>query len=136
MRKDLSLILCFSGEFEFSPAKNGGVEYFNVDYLYRPFSPYIHVTPNFGGLYGKDFNDAIIIWEFQTNDGDRTNKKGAGISCRVVKYGISRFVSCFLPDEIDMICWEGGTTTNGSEKDRKILKRASQPERTYTGTAG
>ena len=48
----------FSGEFEFSPAKNNGVEYFNVDYLYRPFSPYIHVNPNFGGLYGKDFNDA------------------------------------------------------------------------------
>lgn len=48
----------FSGEFEFSPAKNGGVEYFNVDYLYKPFSPYIHVNPNFGGLYGTDFNDA------------------------------------------------------------------------------
>lgn len=48
----------FSGEFEFSPAKNNGVDFFNVDYLYKPFSPYIHVNPNFKGLYGQDYNDA------------------------------------------------------------------------------
>ena len=48
----------FNGNFEFNPAKNNGVKYFNVDCEYKPFSPYIHLNPNFNGLYGKDFNDA------------------------------------------------------------------------------
>lgn len=48
----------FNGQFEFSAAKNGGVTSFNVDCNYKPFSPYIHVNPNFGRLYGQDFNDA------------------------------------------------------------------------------
>lgn len=48
----------FNGQFEFSPAKNGGVTSFNVDCNYKPFSPYIHLNPNFGRLYGQDFNDA------------------------------------------------------------------------------
>lgn len=50
----------FNGAFEFSPAKNGGVQWFNVDCQYKPFSPYIHVNPNFNeeGMYGIDFNDA------------------------------------------------------------------------------
>ena len=48
----------FNGQFEFSPAMNGGVDYFNVDCTYKPFNPYIHVNPNFKKLYGQDFNDA------------------------------------------------------------------------------
>ena len=48
----------YNGQFEFSPAKNGGVTSFNVDCTYKPFSPYIHINPNFGRLYGQDFNDA------------------------------------------------------------------------------
>lgn len=48
----------FNGQFEFSPAMNGGVNYFNVDCNYRPFNPYIHINPNFNYLYGQDFNDA------------------------------------------------------------------------------
>lgn len=48
----------FNGQFEFNAAKNGGVSSFNVDCNYKPFNPYIHVNPNFGRLYGKDFNDA------------------------------------------------------------------------------
>ena len=48
----------FNGQFEFSAAMNGGVDYFNVDCTYKPFNPYIHVNPNFKKLYGKDFNDA------------------------------------------------------------------------------
>lgn len=46
-----------NGVFEFNAAKNYGVLSFNVDYTYRPYDPYIHVNPNFGGLYGEDFND-------------------------------------------------------------------------------
>ena len=48
----------FNGQFEFSVAMNGGVDYFNVDCTYKPFNPYIHVNPNFKKLYGQDFNDA------------------------------------------------------------------------------
>lgn len=48
----------FNGQFEFSAAKNGGVSSFNVDCNYKPFNPYIHINPNFGRLYGRDFNDA------------------------------------------------------------------------------
>lgn len=48
----------YNGQFEFSLAKNGGVKSFNVDCTYKPFSPYIHINPNFGRLYGQDFNDA------------------------------------------------------------------------------
>ena len=48
----------FNGQFEFNAAKNGGVQSFNVDCNYKPFNPYIHINPNFGLLYGQDFNDA------------------------------------------------------------------------------
>lgn len=48
----------FNGQFEFSAAMNGGVNYFNVDCSYKPYNPYIHINPNFGRLYGQDFNDA------------------------------------------------------------------------------
>lgn len=48
----------FQGQFEFNAMKNNGVTKFNVDCLYQPFSPYIHINPDFGNLYGNDFNDA------------------------------------------------------------------------------
>lgn len=47
----------YSNYFDFSVEKNGGVQFFNVDCTYKPFSPYIHINPNFSGLYGKSFND-------------------------------------------------------------------------------
>ena len=48
----------YNGTFEFSAIKNGGVKTFDVDCSYKPFSPYIRISPTFGGLYGQDFNDA------------------------------------------------------------------------------
>lgn len=48
----------YNGAFEFSPAKNDGVDYFNIDCEYKPFQPYIHINPNFKGMYGDDFDDA------------------------------------------------------------------------------
>lgn len=48
----------YNGSFEFSVAKNGGVDYFNVDMTLIPYTPYIHINPNFKGLYGSDWNDA------------------------------------------------------------------------------
>ena len=48
----------YNGQFEFSPAKNGGVHFINVDCTYLPYSPYLHLNPDFDLLYGQDFNDA------------------------------------------------------------------------------
>lgn len=48
----------YNGQFEFNVAMNGGMTKFNVDCTYKPFSPYIHINPDFGLLYGSDFNDA------------------------------------------------------------------------------
>ena len=48
----------YSGVFEFNPAINNGVNYVNVDATYKPYSPYIHINPDFKGLYGSDFNDS------------------------------------------------------------------------------
>lgn len=48
----------YQGMFEFSVAKNNGVDYFNVDVTLKPYNPYIHINPNFKGIYGLDFNDA------------------------------------------------------------------------------
>lgn len=48
----------YNGVFEFNAAKNGGVQFFNVDCSYKPYNPYIHMNPNFSNLYGADYNDA------------------------------------------------------------------------------
>lgn len=47
----------YSSAFEFNMARNGGVKQFEIDCAYKPYHPYIHVAPLFGGLYGSDFND-------------------------------------------------------------------------------
>lgn len=47
----------YSNYFDFSVEKNNGVQYFNVDCDYKPYTPYIHVNPNFNYMYGEDFND-------------------------------------------------------------------------------
>lgn len=49
----------YNGSFEFSLVKNNRkINKFNVDCSYKPFNPYIHVNPDFDGLYGQDFDDA------------------------------------------------------------------------------
>lgn len=45
----------FSGMFEFSPAKSKGITEFKVECTYKPFNPYIHVTPVLKGLYGSNY---------------------------------------------------------------------------------
>lgn len=47
----------YNGQFEFNRAKNGGLSFFKIDCTYKPFTPYIRVAPNFGGLYGREFDD-------------------------------------------------------------------------------
>lgn len=55
----------YNGQFEFNPMKNGGITKINVDCMYQPYNPYIHMNPDFGSnltgftsLYGDDYNDA------------------------------------------------------------------------------
>lgn len=47
----------YTGVFEFNLAKNGGLDYIEVDCTYKPYNPYIKLNPNFKRLYGDDFND-------------------------------------------------------------------------------
>ena len=49
----------YNAAFELSIMKNSGVvDYWRVDFTYRPVSPYIHVAPMFNGMYGTYNNDA------------------------------------------------------------------------------
>lgn len=48
----------YNGSFEFSLAKNGDTQYFNVDVSLIPYTPYIHVNPVFANIYGQDFDDS------------------------------------------------------------------------------
>lgn len=48
----------YSGVFEFNLAKVGAnISYFDVDITYKPFNPFIRVTPEFSRLYGENFQD-------------------------------------------------------------------------------
>ena len=47
----------YNGIFEFNPVKNGGLSSLFYYCTYKPFSPFIHVTPDFDYLYGQDFAD-------------------------------------------------------------------------------
>lgn len=54
----------YNGVFEFNPAQftftndNNPITTWNVDVTLKPYQPYIHVYPNFDGLYGTNFGDA------------------------------------------------------------------------------
>jgi len=48
----------WASTFEFNVVKNGGgISSWNIDCQYKPFNPYINLSPNFSGLYGSNFND-------------------------------------------------------------------------------
>ena len=47
----------YSSFFDINVQYNKGINYFNIDCFYKPYQPYIHVNPDFNGLYGKDFDD-------------------------------------------------------------------------------
>lgn len=55
----------YASSFEFNLAKclapSGSypsMSKFKIDICYRPLNPYIHISPDFAFLYGKDFNDS------------------------------------------------------------------------------
>ena len=45
----------YSNYFDFSVEKNKGVTAFKVECEYKPITPYIHIAPDFNGLYGDYF---------------------------------------------------------------------------------
>lgn len=48
----------YQGSFEFNVAKNGGsVKYFKAYCTYKPYTPFIKVSPDLKYLYGYDYND-------------------------------------------------------------------------------
>lgn len=65
----------YASSFQMGVAQNGGVSNIEVSCTYKPISPYIHLNPTWGELYGTtDFNDArglICAGEFST---DRVTK--------------------------------------------------------------
>lgn len=44
-----------NGVFEFSPEKNKGINEIIVSCTYKPFNPFIHLKPDFKGIYGDTF---------------------------------------------------------------------------------
>lgn len=48
----------YNGQFEFSATKNGGISGWNLSLSFKPYMPYIKVSPIFNKLYGSDFDDA------------------------------------------------------------------------------
>lgn len=48
----------WAASFDFNLVKVGkSINEFNVDCLYKPYSPYIHINPNWKGLYNTDYDD-------------------------------------------------------------------------------
>ena len=48
----------YQGVFDFNLAKNGGTcDFMNYYCTYKPYTPFVKVTPSFSFLYGDDFND-------------------------------------------------------------------------------
>ena len=46
----------YNSTYDFSIAKNGGFNGFNIQCTYKPYNPLIAVNPVYGGLYGQTFN--------------------------------------------------------------------------------
>lgn len=52
----------YGSAFEFSPIKNGNltsITEWNIDCTYKPATPFIHIAPEFGGLYGETFSETF-----------------------------------------------------------------------------
>lgn len=48
----------YNGTFEIKSTSNDGLTNFTATCAYKPFTPYIKVSPQFNRLYGQDFDDA------------------------------------------------------------------------------
>ena len=48
----------YASSFDFSVDKNNGVTGYKANCTYKPYQPYIHIAPIWGGVYGDDYGDA------------------------------------------------------------------------------
>ncbi|MCF0232433.1 MAG: hypothetical protein HUJ63_09275, partial [Enterococcus sp.] len=48
----------YNGAFDFNPVQNNGVNGYTIEMTCKPYTPYINVCPMFGGIYGKNYQDA------------------------------------------------------------------------------
>ena len=48
----------YASSFDMSIAKNNGISTWKIRGKYKPFQPYIHVRPQWGGVYGQEVEDA------------------------------------------------------------------------------
>lgn len=48
----------YASAYDFTPAKNDGLNAIDIMCTYKPYNPFILLTPQFSGLYGSSFRDS------------------------------------------------------------------------------
>ena len=59
----------YNGLFEFNLAKNGGLDWIEVNCSYKPQTPYIQLNPNFKKLYGQNATDGLSAGDYNDQRG-------------------------------------------------------------------
>ena len=59
----------YNGLFEFNLAKNGGLDWIEVNCSYKPQTPYIQLNPNFKKLYGQNATEGLSAGDFNDQRG-------------------------------------------------------------------
>lgn len=59
----------YNGLFEFNLAKNGGLDWIEVNCSYKPQTPYIQLNPNFKKLYGQNATAGLSAGDYNDQRG-------------------------------------------------------------------
>lgn len=59
----------YNGLFEFNLAKNGGLDWIEVNCSYKPQTPYIQLHPNFKKLYGQNATEGLSAGDYNDQRG-------------------------------------------------------------------
>ena len=59
----------YNGLFEFNLAKNGGLDWIEVNCSYKPQTPYIQLNPNFKKLYGQNATEGLSAGDYNDQRG-------------------------------------------------------------------
>lgn len=59
----------YNGLFEFNLAKNGGLDWIEVNCSYKPQTPYIQLNPNFKKLYGQNATTGLSAGDYNDQRG-------------------------------------------------------------------
>ena len=59
----------YNGLFEFNLAKNGGLDWIEVNCSYKPQTPYIQLNPNFKKLYGQNATSGLSAGDYNDQRG-------------------------------------------------------------------